>query len=350
MMLEKFSTEEFVDDEAINLSGVPLSVKDWLARDLPPPDYVLGDWLTTTSRVLLIAGTGLGKTNFAMALGMAAAAGRSFLHWRERRPMRVLYIDGEMSRRLLQRRIIDAVRRLGETPPTFFAFSHEDVEGFAPLNTAQGQACVEALIEKLGGIDLIIFDSIMCLTVGDMKDEESWQQTLPWARSLTRRSIGQLWIHHTGHDETRGYGTKTREWQIDTVMVLETVRRDETDVSFSLNFRKARERTPATRADFQPVRIALVNDEWTHELTEVQRTAKVSPLGVKFLDALRNAMASDNRANLRGRPAVSTDAWRAECITLGLIDTQLKAHSARTLFAKHRRELVSANLVACEGI
>jgi hypothetical protein len=35
-----------------------------------------------------------------------------------------------------------------------------------------------------------------------MKDEEPWQDTLPWIRSLTNRSIGQLWVHHTGHEET----------------------------------------------------------------------------------------------------------------------------------------------------
>lgn len=331
------------------IQHVPLSIAEWQARKLDQPDPLMGDWLTTTSRVLLIAGTGLGKTNFAMAIGMAAASGQGFLHWRGRRPAKVLYIDGEMSRRLLRQRIADAVERLGEVPAGFFAFSHEDVEAFAPLNTPAGRACVEALIQRIGGVDLVIFDSIMCLTTGDMKDEESWQQTLPWARSLTRRGIGQIWVHHTGHDETRGYGTKTREWQMDTVVVLEAVRRDDTDVSFCLDFRKARERSPATRLDFQQARVALLDDRWMFEAAEARRPAKVSPLGGKFLDALRNAMAGDERVNLRGQPAVSTDVWRAECVTLGLIDPGAKAHSARTLFAKHRRELVSANLVACEG-
>ena len=37
-----------------------------------------------------------------------------------------------------------------------------------------------------------------------------------------------------------------------------------------------------------------------------------------------------------------------ECIRLGLLDT-VKPHSARTLFAKARRELVAHNLVACNN-
>jgi len=45
------------------------------------------------------------------------------------------------------------------------------------------------------------------------------------------------------------------------------VKREDTDVSFSLSFIKARERTPTTRFDFQDVKIALVNDRWEHELS-----------------------------------------------------------------------------------
>jgi len=52
------------------------------------------------------------------------------------------------------------------------------------------------------------------LTVGDMKDTEPWQQTLPWVLSLTKREIGQIWIYHTGHDETCSYGDKSREWHL----------------------------------------------------------------------------------------------------------------------------------------
>jgi hypothetical protein len=87
----------------------------------------------------------------------------------------------------------------------------------------------------------------MCLLAGDMKEAEPWAAVMPWVRSLTRRRIGQLWLHHTGHDESRSYGDKTKEWQRDTVMHMEAIERADADVSFALEFRKARERTPATR-------------------------------------------------------------------------------------------------------
>jgi hypothetical protein len=327
----------------------PLTIPDWRGRDLPPPDFIMGHWLSTTSRVLLTAATGLGKTNFGLALGIRAAAGLDFLHWRARRPVRVLYIDGEMSRRLLKQRVLDEAQRLGASPAAFFALSHEDVAGFKPLNTIEGQAWMNALIGKIGGADLVIVDNIMSLTVGDMKDPEPWQHTIPWAHSLTKRAIGQVWIHHTGHDESRSYGDKTREWQMDTVVHLDAVKREDTDVSFLMAFKKARERTPATRFDFQDVKIAIVNDVWEHELTQTQRPDKVPPQTEKALEALTNVLAGDQAVTLPGnRRAATRDHWEAECAQRGLIDMG-KPHSARTLFNKFRRELVAANRIACEG-
>jgi hypothetical protein len=151
----------------------PLTVDDWIARDLPQPDFLSGHWLTTTSRVLLSATTGLGKSNLGIALGMRIAAGVNFLHWDNARAAKVLYIDGEMSRRLLRQRIIDEAGRVGQRPQNFQALSSEDIPDFKALNTAEGQLWISALIKKLGGIDLIIFDNIMSLIAGDMKDEDA---------------------------------------------------------------------------------------------------------------------------------------------------------------------------------
>jgi hypothetical protein len=137
---------------------------------------------------------------------------------------------------------------------------------------------------------------------------------------------------------------------MDTVLHLETAKRDDTDVSFNLTFKKARERTPATRFDFQDVRVALVNDGWEHELSDSHRPQKVSPQTRKALDALTNVIAGEQAVPLSGgRRAAKRDDWQTECELLGLIDTKANAHSARTLFAKFRRELVAANCIACEG-
>jgi AAA domain len=215
---------------------LPLTIEQWLQRDLPDPDYLLGSWLTTTTRALFVADTGLGKTNFAMALGMHVAEGTDFLHWRARRPTNVLFIDGEMSRQLLKTRIADAVARLGSRPAGFCALSHEDVENFAPINSEAGQ-----------------------------------------------------------------------------------------------------------------VRIAPVADRWEHDAATAARPTPVSPLGTKFLDALRNVLASDEGKQVGSRRIVTHDAWSTECVSIGLIDPEQKPDSARSMLSKYHRELIAANLIAADA-
>jgi hypothetical protein len=129
---------------------------------------------------------------------------------------------------------------------------------------------------------------------------------------------------------------------------MEAVENAETDVSFSLEFRKARERTPATRADFQTTRIALVGDVWKSEATASARKGHVSPLELKFLGALQNVLPEGGKL-LDGRRCVTLDVWRAECERMGLIDRLGKPDSARNLFNKHRRELIAENHVVCDN-
>jgi hypothetical protein len=322
-----------------------LTLDEWLARELAEPDPLLGSWLTTTSRVLLNAPTGIGKTMFAIAMAIAIAGALGFLHWRGVRPARVLFIDGEMSRRLLRQRLTDEVSRIGIRPPGMHILSHEDVDRFAPLNSKEGQGLIERVIKDIGGVDLIIFDNIMSLLAGNMKETEQWAATLPWVRSLTRRKIGQFWMHHT-NEENKSYGDKTREWQMDTVILGEEVKRADTDVSFQLTFRKARERTPTTRANFADTRIALVNDQWISDAAITSTKQKVSPLGKKFFDALVNATIDSDAKKMFNLPTATLEEWRAECIKIGVLDKD-KPKSASALFSKHKRELIAANKVAC---
>ena len=332
-------------------SSLCLSLKDWYQRDLPDPDCILGEALTTTSRWLLAADTGLGKTLLAIALGMRCAMGLDFLLWPGARPARVLYIDGEMSRRLLRRRLIDEANRLKTWPVNFFALSKEDIPQMQPLNTTAGQKAIESVMrEHCGGnIDLIIFDNIMALISGNHAEEDGWAKTMPWIRDLTRRAIGQLWVHHTGHDSSRQYGTKTREWEMDTYIQLLKEENDYTDVSFTLTFRKARERMPTNRDQFADTKVSLIHDEWTWEGTK--KREKLSPLCQKFFDALMLATIVNGNVVLSDDyPFTSLEKWQKKCIDNGLIDPASKPAVARGLFSKYKMELITKNWIKCDAV
>src|SRR5262245_44584619 len=170
-----------------------------------------------------------------------------------------------------------------------------------PLDTVEGRDWLKAKIEELDP-DFIVFDNIMSLCGGIMKEEQSWQEIKPLLLALTKESIGQLWLHHTGHDTTRDYGTRTRRWQMDTVIVGEKVEKL-ADVAMTLRFEKARRRTPENWSDFEPVQVELRNGEWHRSEVEAKTSGRPNQSEAIALKALRHAVA-------KADGAVSMMAWR----------------------------------------
>jgi hypothetical protein len=347
-------TGDHAAEDGMPADPIQFTLGYWLNRDLPEPDYLLGNLLSTTSRVLLIGPTGIGKTNLGLAIAFAIATGSPFLHWAARRPARVLYIDGEMSPRLMKDRLQDAAQRQGSMPSTLWIVNREDFPNLPPLNTEEGQQFVEWMIEKIGVVDAIVFDNIQSLLVGSHKEDETWAPMLPWIRDLTRRKVGQLWLHHTGHDTSKGYGDKTREWQFDTVTNMKVPETPAPGrlIEFNLSFPKARERTPNNRADFESVTIWLdENNVWQSSAAPAKLTKAPSPQGKKFYEALVDALASDMRRfqGPAGYPSVTKSQWKEQCCQSGLIDSEEADNLQRSLMSKYRRELIAAGLVACNG-
>jgi hypothetical protein len=297
-----------------------VSLDFWHQREIPPLDRILGDLVTTTSRIMVIGPTGIGKTNWLLAAAIAMADGADFLHWRGcGRPRGILYIDGEMSRRLFKTRLEDAECRHGNRPKTLFALSREDFEGMPPLDSEEGQKYINHVIELLLGIDIVFFDNVQALTIGELREPESWRKILPWSRDLTRRNIGQVWVHHTGLAEDHGYGDKTREWGLDTVILMEAIERPEVDIAFKCKFSKARERTPDNRADFDPAVITLAGDRWTSERGGDIGPKRKTAAKDRALELLIEAIARHgeippgNTQIPPNTPCITEDLWRETC-------------------------------------
>ena len=190
----------------------------------------------------IIGETGVGKTLFCLDLAFAIAAGANFLNWKGVRPCRVMYLDGELPAETLKERIESAAKLFGE--PQLYAYNRDRLTDtdLPPLNTPEGQNWLLAEIVAIKP-DLIVFDNVMSLLIGKMADEESWSPVVPFIRQLTARRIAQLWVHHTGHDTSHGFGSKTREWQMDTVAMLTETGERRRRSRVRLEFTKARLRT-----------------------------------------------------------------------------------------------------------
>jgi hypothetical protein len=223
------------------------------------------------------------------------------------------------------------VKRHGGVPENLILVNRDDFPDLPPLNTKEGQHYVDRLLERTGA-DFAVFDNIQSLIAGSMVDEEAWAAVLPWVRDLTRRAIGQFWAHHTGHDESRSYGTKTREWQLDTVMLMEKASIDRVD--FVLKFTKARERSPQNRSDFAATRIWIDGDDkWQGQVVRSGDSAKQDFAGPALdKDAVRLQTVLEDLT--LGGGATTADAWKAEFVSRYFAKSSTKRANNAFYFAR----------------
>jgi hypothetical protein len=302
-----------------------LLVAAWLKRNIPPRDYLLGRVICSTSRWLIFGDTGVGKTLLAMDIGGAIASGRQLLAWSGReKPRRVMYLDGEMPAETFKERVELVAKRYG-SDIAFYGYNRDDLAERAPppLNTEDGE---KWLMNEIGIVnpDAIIFDSVMSLLSGSMGEEESWAPIKHLARRISSRRVAQIWLHHTGHDASKSFGTKTREWEMDTVVSL--TKAGEEGEGIAMEFRKARLRTPKNWQQFQSATIRCSDDGWTDEgpLTKPSKTSDSVTLVMRAFAAAheRLADAADKTPGFDGRPVLKIEIAkiRDELKSRGFLD------------------------------
>lgn len=355
---ERHHSSMHPDRSAPPPNRVDLLLSEWLRRDIPSRDFLLGQLLCTTSRLLIVGETGVGKTLFAFALSGAVAAGKDFLGWEGGRRARVMYLDGEMPAETVKERAAIVADRYG-ADLDLFIYSRDALalDDMPPLNTPKGRAWLWREIDSVKP-DMIVFDSIMCLLGGKMSDEESWEPMKPIVRQISSRRIAQIWLHHTGHDTGKGFGTKTREWEMETVLIMTKVEDDDDNAgaSFHLEFTKARLRTPKNFEQFKPKTIRCDDAGFSFEDGAAKSKAKsggdAKTLTRSFVDAYeRLADSVKPSAGFDNKPVrkVPVDDIREEMRERGFLevdDAGKVTSRCRLNFHRAKKSLLDAKRFA----
>jgi len=334
-----------------------LRLAAWRKRQLPPRDYLLGDLLCTTSRCLLIGETGVGKTLFALDLAGAIAAGANVFGWEGRRPARVMYLDGELPAETFQERLELIAVQYGDDID-LYGYNRDVLtqDDMPPLNTEAGRKWLWREIEAVKP-DIIFLDAIMCLLGGSMSEEESWAPVKELCRQISARRIAQVWLHHTGHDTTKGFGTKTREWEMDLVIMLSKIEGEDDDqamaASFQLEFKKARNRTPSNYKQFATRTIRRLEQGFVvgdaapsskaKASTGQTETAILKRAIIETYDRLADDVLST--PGFDGKPVkkIRVEALRDELKSRGFLDVSDKGQvtpRARQLFGRVKSNLL----------
>jgi hypothetical protein len=337
-----------------------LLVSAWLKRKLPPRDFLMGDVICTTSRIIVVGETGVGKTLLCLDLAAAMSAGADFLGWQGKRRARVMYLDGELPAETFKERMELIAERYGEDIELFGY--NRDVIGpdeMPPLNTDAGRAWLWREIETVKP-DVVFFDAIMCLLGGSMAEEESWAPVKDLVRQISSRRIAQVWLHHTGHDATKGFGTKTREWEMDTVVMLSKLEAsgDEPSAAFQLEFTKARMKTPDNYRQFAARVVRSTPERFTSEDAPAKGSKANNEQDIvrrRFLtsyDELSDGVTPSQGFDGARVSKVSTDAIRDWLRNRGFLDTTEKGHltaTSRTQFRRAKNLLLDKGGFAEEG-
>lgn len=224
-----------------------VNVLELLGARLPPRELLLDPWLQTQGLVMVFAPRGVGKTHFSLGVAFALYTGGGFLKWRAQRPVRVLFLDGEMPASVLQERlraIIEANDLDGEVEAEAFRIVTPDLlDGASPdLSSVDDQVRLQALIDECRP-DVIIADNIssLCRSGRAENDAESWLTVQEWALRMRQQGRCVIFIHHAGKGGSQR-GTSKREDVLDTIIAL----RHPPDYSpeqgarFEVHFEKAR--------------------------------------------------------------------------------------------------------------
>lgn len=270
------STEKgasFLDDLVAKGVGAPLrtvGLHDFIAMDFPPRDAIVEPFLLKQSLTMLYGWRGIGKTHVSLGLSYAAACGGGFLKWNAPKPVRVLYVDGEMPAGALQARLSAIIASIGVEPlEGYLTIITPDLQRGAMPDLADyaGQEAITAVAERVQA-ELIVIDNLSCLVRGGGRenDAESWVSVSEWA--LLQRQAGRsvLFIHHSGKNGQQR-GTSKREDLLDVVISLRRPPdyNPASGACFEIHYEKARH---LSGADVDPIEAQLTTDanglsKWT---------------------------------------------------------------------------------------
>jgi hypothetical protein len=330
----------------------PLTGKQWDEANFPPPIKFLGPWNSGT-RAMFTMDTGLGKSHWSLALGLAISHGKEFCGWQpnpESKP-RVLYIEGEMSKHevaeyvRLQAKALD-IKWLKKNDP--FILINWETETIPPLNTKAGHWWVFKKIAEFKP-DFIIFDNIFCLTNNHTASAKGWINEVvePLMMEIARRGIGQLWIQHTGKSGKVQHGTKAREFRLTINLIGQRMK--DRGIGFNLRWVKRRG-DDGTNDDYADKFVSFEGGIWDFDLDIEQPLSTGPKIGRPnesvniAIDALVTCVDEAEDETGREDTPISTSVWKAKCIEFG-ISPGGNTDSANKAFVRARKHLLETKQI-----
>ncbi len=210
----------------------------------------------------------VGKTFFAQSLALAMVHGAKLCDMRSatwktagNRPLRVLYIDSEMSKgsffkRLRMLKDFYAQQYKGDAVPKLeyklVAKSDWNLAGESSEHRDRVSKMLHLGTKEQ--IDFVIFDNLSTLT-GGSDSQKNWMTFFAWLRQLSNEGVASCCLHHSGKNGDQR-GTSLRSATLDNVIRLRRALEGDNSISLTVTVEKARD-----VAKVPPIHIKLVRSK-----------------------------------------------------------------------------------------
>ena len=224
---------------------------EFMREDFPDEDPLLGKVITHGSTGMLSAQRGLGKSLLALHVGYAVAGGKLLKPWGRGIGGVVVYLDGEMHSRTLQKRLRQisnrdskpVTRKMVEQNFHIIgrdAFDH--VIGY--IDNEDDQAFIESMLPD--DCRLLIVDNLSAWTSSAREDGTAFAPIKRWLAHLRTKGVAVLLVHHTGKNGSSQRGTSIHEDLLDYSILLREDKsgKPKNGTSFLLEHTKLRELHP----------------------------------------------------------------------------------------------------------
>lgn len=207
------------------------AVCEFVKLDLPPTEYLLYPFIKDRGLSMLCAQRGIGKTYLALTMALAVSSAKDFLIFKTTgEPVRVLYIDGEMSAYDMQNRIKALAQGLGividenSCPLFLFTPDRQDPQKISmmpDLTKLPDQNNIKSALVR-NQIKFVILDNLSMLCNGIKEnDAESFAPVQRFLLDLRRSGFSVLIIDHAGKNGDNGArGTSKKQDALDCIITL----------------------------------------------------------------------------------------------------------------------------------
>ena len=211
-----------------------LTLNEFVDRNYPPIQYYMYPIISDDCLGMIFALPGKGKTLFAQELAWRCSQGLDFMDYKYNTlltPPPALYVEGEMSAKQIQDRLVKMVERdrgLKELDLDNFhiaVLKEQPNENYQKLQTPEGRLNVQLKADEIykntGRKPIIFLDNVRFL-MGNFNEKEGqdWIDFVLWLATLRAKGYSTYFLHHAVNTGEKASGSGYQDSNLDVNIKL----------------------------------------------------------------------------------------------------------------------------------